>query len=348
MLITSLILGNLILLAFSASTPKDKCMSMHVFQTTYNAVKEKIQEMNTLAERLKEKLDQSIDDTCESLANQGQLLQSSTTSNRYATRMVSPEFQPTVAYCIRFFYKTPYTRNYTGNFSIYLQEGADLGVPVWQKSIVTSNWTLGEFSPDPEYLHKPFKIVFEDKGNHYILIDDIMVYNVGCNSPGVRSPICSTNSYKRTDGQTTTCYTLHLEPLTWRDAILRCKEFWPLASLVSIETAAEDLFIRNIVANGTDLAAAADFGLWTRGNDIDKEGNFVWAENHGQPKAFSYSNWRSGQPNNIGDDQDCVLLQYPLTGLKWSDANCSEKHSFICEAAYSHVTGHSSIGNPFG
>ncbi|KAK3099724.1 hypothetical protein FSP39_008583 [Pinctada imbricata] len=371
----------LVALSANAATPTDKCMSMHLFQATYDTMREKAEEMNNMVKQLKSNLDQSLEQECGYLGNQaiaypfdlkycdfenetgmcgytqsrqdkgdwirqnrypdhttgttlGYSMRSYYTTASYYSKLVSPEFQPASAYCVRFFYRNAYTRNYTGNFSVYIQEGSGLGNPVWQKSLVSPEWTLGEFSPDPEYLRKPFKLVFEDRIGYYVLIDDIMVYNAPCDTVGIRAPFCPSNSFKRTVGNTTKCYTLHPEKLTWTDAIGKCKKSWPLASLVSITSAAESVFLTNLIGNNTEMRQAAAFGIWTRGNDIVKEGSYVWAGTHGNPTPITYSNWHPGQPNNIGGVQDCVTIQYPTQDFQWGDENCGDAHAFICEAEY--------------
>ncbi|KAK3099766.1 hypothetical protein FSP39_009292 [Pinctada imbricata] len=339
------IVGGLLFLALSvnAATPTDKCMSMHLFQATYDTMREKAEEMNNLVKQMKSNLDQSLEQECGHLGNQaisypfglkycdfetgmcgytqssqdrgdwvrqnsypdhttgttlGYSMRSYRSSASYYSRLVSPEFQPASAYCVRFFYRNPSTSNYTGNFSVYIE------------------------------------IVFEDRIGYYVLIDDIMVYNAPCNTVGIKAPLCPSNSFKRTDGNTTKCYTLHPEKLTWKDAIKRCKKSWPLASLVSITSAAESMFLTSLIVKNTEMRQAAALGIWTSGNDIMKEGSYTWAGTNGDPTPFTYSNWHPGQPNNIGGVQDCVAIQYPTQDFQWGDENCGDAHAFICEAEY--------------
>ena len=70
------ILPLLIFCAVCSINAKDeKCLSMHLFQTTYNAVKAKADEMNNLVEKLKSNLDSSIEETCGLLGMPGTLEQ---------------------------------------------------------------------------------------------------------------------------------------------------------------------------------------------------------------------------------------------------------------------------------
>nr|XP_022326195.1 uncharacterized protein LOC111126085 [Crassostrea virginica] len=250
----------------------------------------------------------------------------------YVIRVTSRPFHPAQAYCIRFFYKAESRPNTSGKLNVYLQEGNFKGNPVFSvTNIPAHNWTLAEFSPDPEYLKRPFQIVFEaDHLSQYVFVDDLSVYNAPCNTEGIRFPRCPPGSVENQNGGITTCYVFHMEPKTYLDAMKTCKAIWPLASLVAIETAAEQAFISNMINSSNAMSLAADFGLWTNGNDVDQENSFTWS-GQSHPLPFNYSHWHPGQPNNVAGDQDCVLIEYPKYDYQWGDVSCSERHSFICE-----------------
>lgn len=80
----------------------------------------------------------------------------------------------------------------------------------------------------------------------------------------------------------------------------------------------------------TDLSVVANNGFYTSGSDDRAEGIFEWTDT-GTPYPITYSNWQPGQPNNVGSNQDCLLLQYPDDDLTWGDVDCGGKHPFICE-----------------
>ncbi|MFM2309596.1 MAG: hypothetical protein RLY87_1718 [Chloroflexota bacterium] len=81
--------------------------------------------------------------------------------------------------------------------------------------------------------------------------------------------------------------------------------------MVTIDSAGEATFINNtMVASGDEF--------WIGLNDIATEGTFIW--NSGSPEAGntpSYTNWCSGQPDNVGDE-DYVLASWQ-TGHCWGD-----------------------------
>ena len=86
-----------------------------------------------------------------------------------------------------------------------------------------------------------------------------------------------------------------------------------------------DLATNNLVTNYA-------FGIrnkrsWLGINEIDIEGTFQYATGGN----LVFTNWRSGAPDNYGNDQDCGMVRFP-TGWEWEDENCDlEKHASICE-----------------
>ncbi|XP_077997842.1 macrophage mannose receptor 1-like [Glandiceps talaboti] len=74
-----------------------------------------------------------------------------------------------------------------------------------------------------------------------------------------------------------------------------------------------------------DLAIAGESHLWIGLDDITVEGEMKWADN----SLMTYSDWRSGEPNNSGGNEDCGHLR--RGDGKWNDMSCSENNGFICE-----------------
>ena len=72
--------------------------------------------------------------------------------------------------------------------------------------------------------------------------------------------------------------------------------------------------------------------FWMGVNDIALEGNWIWMD--GERASSSELIWRSGEPNNIGGNEDCVAvvgIGEPRTvGLAW-DEICTRKHPALCE-----------------
>ena len=115
------------------------------------------------------------------------------------------------------------------------------------------------------------------------------------------------------------CYHFSQSELSWRQARQQCLDMQ--AYLVEVESKEEDDFIR------ASIAARGGSSHWLGGSDTLREGIFKWSHS-GQ--AFTYTNWQSGQPNNVRN-QDCVEA-YP--DRKWNDIPCARTRLFICESNY--------------
>ncbi|XP_041377134.1 macrophage mannose receptor 1-like [Gigantopelta aegis] len=59
--------------------------------------------------------------------------------------------------------------------------------------------------------------------------------------------------------------------------------------------------------------------------DSRTEGVFVWDDE----RVASFTKWKPGEPNDMGGDEDCVLLQTIFK--KWIDFPCTVAMEYICE-----------------
>ncbi|KAL5012982.1 hypothetical protein ScPMuIL_011533 [Solemya velum] len=232
----------------------------------------------------------------------------------HSATFTSPEFEPASAYCVRFAY------NMFGSdikyFRVYAKIGTGRGYPVFSRDGAQgADWQMGQISLDSEYTSSPFRLVFEGWTNAYryshsssyisdrnsdIAVDDVYVYNTSCS----RIPDCPPGAYRRVTGTTTTCYTFHVAGKSWTDAEIFCRS--------------------------QGLNVAGTYGWYTIGNDMYHEQQFSWTDS-GSPVPMTYSNWHQGQPNDVGGQQDCLLMEYPDADYEWGDVDCSTKHPFICE-----------------
>ena len=100
---------------------------------------------------------------------------------------------------------------------------------------------------------------------------------------------------------------------------------------------------KHCVSLGGDLTSISDQGennkivalidrsgidelLWIGANDRRKEGTFEWTDG----KAFAFSNWISGEPNNSGNE-DCAHFHKKYLKRQWNDRPCSSNLGFICK-----------------
>jgi len=99
-------------------------------------------------------------------------------------------------------------------------------------------------------------------------------------------------------------HTLMDEALSWSDASAAC------------QATGQHLAIVQSAAENTLLVTAADGNhVWMDGTDAvsegASEGAWKWSSS-GAP--LSYTNWASGEPNNSGNDEDCLVLMANLEG----------------------------------
>ena len=66
--------------------------------------------------------------------------------------------------------------------------------------------------------------------------------------------------------------------------------------------------------------------IYIDGTNAASEGEFVSSTTN---ETLSYTNWRSGEPNNYGGNENCVL--YRKNHGTWNDIACSTKLQAICE-----------------
>ena len=70
---------------------------------------------------------------------------------------------------------------------------------------------------------------------------------------------------------------------------------------------------------------------WIGVDDKEREGRFQYSSNK---QEINFSNWGSGQPNNLNSNEDCVVMITSFDSFysgKWADYHCSSENKFICE-----------------
>ena len=102
----------------------------------------------------------------------------------------------------------------------------------------------------------------------------------------------------------------------YRDAEEACRKAH--GYLAEIQTSEENSFVAGLTSHGN---------VWIGYNDRSLEGNWIWT-NTG--KDGSYTNWKSGEPNNDGD-QDCAHLWSGQNNPLWDDIQCHHNQWFVCE-----------------
>uniref|UniRef100_H2YTW6 C-type lectin domain-containing protein n=1 Tax=Ciona savignyi TaxID=51511 RepID=H2YTW6_CIOSA len=67
---------------------------------------------------------------------------------------------------------------------------------------------------------------------------------------------------------------------------------------------------------------------WIGLTDKADEGRYVWED--GTALQSSQANWKPGEPNNAGNNEDCIGINY-LDTLQWNDYPCSRDLYALCE-----------------
>jgi hypothetical protein len=114
------------------------------------------------------------------------------------------------------------------------------------------------------------------------------------------------------DGQG--CYRFVANAVSWSAASLDCQRWggW----LVAVGSAQEDAF----------LSAQTNVDVWLGLSDSAVEGQMVWVNG----ESSTYRNWLPMQPDNFGNDEDCVEKRN--MGGTWNDRPCDgAPRAYFCE-----------------
>lgn len=118
----------------------------------------------------------------------------------------------------------------------------------------------------------------------------------------------------------TSCYMAVHQQLSWINASMKCLTSG--SKLVEIETKAENDFLKSsLVAN--------EGNYWTGGKDDVTEGRWVWVSSGA---TFDFLDWNTGEPNNVGEGEDCLeFFKQTNHENSWNDNSCEKSFNFICE-----------------
>lgn len=68
-------------------------------------------------------------------------------------------------------------------------------------------------------------------------------------------------------------------------------------------------------------------GIWIDGNDIKKEGEWIWSYN-GEPINLKF--WQNGEPNGKRSE-NCLMISKYGNKWNWNDAPCKNSYYFVCQ-----------------
>jgi len=119
--------------------------------------------------------------------------------------------------------------------------------------------------------------------------------------------------WKRKNDQ---CFKLFDDKLNYLDANNACIKLGGFLATIKDQDVQDVLF--NFAAKG---------GAWIGGQDFLDEGKFAWLQD-ATLVDDSYTNWKTGQPNNIMENQHCMWMR--LDG-SWDDVTCKRRENYICQ-----------------
>ena len=120
------------------------------------------------------------------------------------------------------------------------------------------------------------------------------------------------------------CYFVEINIFNFTDAMVNCQtQFGSNHTGKLFEP--RDLATNDLVIPSANLISPSITYFWLGMNDIDTEGTFQYATGGN----LSFTNWRSGQPDNYGGAQNCARTFDIIT--QWDDYNCDIKFASICE-----------------
>jgi hypothetical protein len=165
-------------------------------------------------------------------------------------------------------------------------------------------------------------------------------------SPGDRTEICANGLDDDCDGATDEpdcsactspdpscheerredrCYFFCTGGADWWSALAACNRAG--YHLLTIDDAPEDDWADETIdawARADGLALAR---TWFGFDDLDEEGQWIWENG----TEVAYVNWYSGEPNNLGDGENCGTINRFDPEVGWNDQHCEEANPWICE-----------------
>ncbi|XP_038045343.1 perlucin-like protein [Patiria miniata] len=133
---------------------------------------------------------------------------------------------------------------------------------------------------------------------------------------------CSSGYTQRPGGN---CYKLwNTEDEWWlyADHVCRAEGAW----LATIRNEADSVWVNNFFI--TNRRHHCEDWYWIGANDLVREGLWRWAEDG---SVLNYFNWRPGEPNNVGGEEDVVEVN--SNNRQWNDNKVTDTAQlcFVCE-----------------
>merc|ERR1711915_516334 len=94
---------------------------------------------------------------------------------------------------------------------------------------------------------------------------------------------------------------------------------------------AEVAIASNIGRNNFIAFVFTDQNIWLGGRRVNRGKTFRWDDG----QSFSYTNWKSNEPNNAGPGvEDCIVTNWYNNGEgRWNDWSCNKAAETVCQVA---------------
>ena len=129
-------------------------------------------------------------------------------------------------------------------------------------------------------------------------------------------------------------YDVVVDPVSWTTARTNAEALG--GYLATITSAEEDTFLDD---SGL-LDSWVGLGPWLGGSDAASEGTWEWVTPP-SPESWSWTNWYSGEPNDLTGEDYLHILQPSVSGTQWNDANNN-----VSAGLLSYVVEYNSDPNP--
>lgn len=123
----------------------------------------------------------------------------------------------------------------------------------------------------------------------------------------------------------------------WHNAVAYCR--YQNMFLIDLPTQVDYDNLKSVLKSLGEPQNNSAF--WTSASDLGLEGNFLWMST-GHPLV--YPNWGSGEPNNNGGNEHCVLIR---ADSMLNDGKCSDVLPFICRNESTTITDNQGAITPF-
>ncbi|VDI67571.1 Hypothetical predicted protein [Mytilus galloprovincialis] len=104
------------------------------------------------------------------------------------------------------------------------------------------------------------------------------------------------------------CYYFSSDKMSWFEAERTCRNMG--AYLVKVTDSNENSWIKNMITS----KKVVEQNYWMGAGDYLKEGDWRWVNDLSK---VQYSAWKSGEPNNLGSNEDCAHFYQPH-GFNWN------------------------------